>query len=348
MNIVHKCQLAAVATVALIAGLVLMAGCVGVDRQDLWGDRLEGLFGVKFGESMPSNAVVMPRGDGTLCAVLTPKNPEFAFQKYHAMLNSETRVVIGFIGEDIFDDAEQVKCNEAYDRSKREIEARFKKTMKDLPPTMSGISNSANVLNVCGVMLPGEKGVLLLNVKTDGGNCILNLIALDMNAANETEAWHRQHVKSVRPLEGLFGRKLGDQIPLSKDEKLLANGLHYLAFEPEKKFLDFDIYGVYVLPKNRKTSQIAAEKSFAESLQASECFASACQLLEREFGVKAMDVTSNFDKTVPDRDGELVVKAAVMAFPDSSRFIEVCCVQVAGENGFRVRVVAYDAMLNPH
>ena len=331
---------------ALIAGLVVMAGtqsCVCVDRQDLLGDRLEGLFGVKFGESMPPNAVVIPICGSMFITNLKPMEPEFTFQEYNAMLNSETRAVIGFMCSDRFGDDELAKCNEAYERSKRAVKARLKKNMKEFPPVDTGAGTPLLTLRNCEVTLPGNEKVWLEIAKMKIGGYVLRFIAFDMNLAKGPLDRLRSLENTIPPLEGFLGRKFGELVPLSKEGKPMVNGRLFLAFEPEEKFLDFEYYEIHFLPKSRKTSAVVAMKKFTESSQANECFTRVCQYLEEMFGLMAMDVTSNYDTTKPnEKSGDQVVKVAGLVFPGSTRLIEVQCMKVVRENIFHVRVLASD------
>ena len=330
----------------LIAGLALMAGtqsCVCVDRQFFGGDRLEGLFGVKFGESMPSNAVVIPICNGMFITNLKPMEPEFTFQEYQATLNSETRVVIGFMCMDRFGDDELAKCNEAYERSKRAVKARLKKTMKEFPPVDPGAGSPSLILRNCEVTLPGNEKVWLQIAKMKIGGYQLRFTVYDMNLAKGTLDRLRNILNTIPPLEGFLGRKFGELVPLSKEGKPMVNGRHFLGFEPEEKFLDFEYYEIHFLPKSRKTSAVVAIKKFSEISQANECFTSVCQCLEKMFGLMAMDVTSNYDTTKPnEKSGDQVVKVAGLVFPGSTRLIEVQCMKVVRENIFHVRVLASD------
>ena len=331
---------------ALIAGLVVMAGtqsCVCVDRQFFGGDRLEGLFGVKFGESMPSNAVVIPICNGMFITNLKPMEPEFTFQEYQATLNSETRVVIGFMCMDRFGDDELAKCNEAYERSKRAVKARLKKTMKEFPPVDPGAGYPSLILRNCEVTLPGNEKVWLQIAKMKIGGYQLRFTVYDMNLAKGTLDRLRNILNTIPPLEGFLGRKFGELVPLSKEGKPMVNGRLFLAFEPEEKFLDFEYYEIHFLPKSRKTSAVVAVKKFTGSSQANECFTRVCQYLEEMFGLMAMDVTSNYDTTKPnEKSGDQVVKVAGLVFPGSTRLIEVQCMKVVRENIFHVRVLASD------
>lgn len=131
----------------------------------------------------------------------------------------------------------------------------------------------------------------------------------------------KQHQKlKVPKFEGIFGRVLGEEVPISNNEMTLPNGMRLLQYEPEKKFLDFDIYVVHVLPKSRKTSHIIAYKNFEDSTAANECFINVCQLLEKKFDHKMRDLTSLINNT---GDGTRIIKATSMNFPFSTSLIEV-------------------------
>ena len=307
--------------------------------------RFDGLFGAKFGERMPSNAAVIPAGDGTLVSELEPKEPEFVFQDYFASLLPQTHVIVGFIGVDTFKANELVKCNEAYDRCKKAVEARFGKKMTVIPPTESGVGEAQTVLRNCIVEVTNDRAVMLQSLKEASGGYLFRLFAFDAKAARTTIKQHEMAEKSIPPLEGLFGRQLGEKVPVSADETSLAEGWHFQTFEPEKKFLDFNIYAVMILPRSRKVGMVVAVQDFNERFLASECFKRVCQLLEKKFNQKMTDTSSNFSSTKPDADGEQIFKATTMSFPHSLRFIEVHCLRDVDDKVFRVRITASDQSL---
>ena len=117
--------------VVSIVAMAVMAGVSSFAELPLFPMQKEvgfdGLFGVKFGERMPSNVAVTPSPDGTLLTQLEPKDPEFVFQEYYACLLPQTYVVVGFAAADTFKDGELDKCNEAYGRCRKAVEKRFGK-----------------------------------------------------------------------------------------------------------------------------------------------------------------------------------------------------------------------------
>ncbi len=333
---------------ALIVGLAFLAGVplfAETSLRDHFGTRPNGFFGAKFGERVPASAPVVPSGDGTLLTPLDPKQPEFSFQEYYAYILPQTRAIVGFCGADVFNGDEEDKCNEAYARKRKVIEARYNKKMITLPPVKSGVGDSMSVLRNCGVNLPGGRLVALQVTKDISGDYTLRFIALDIKACRGTVEDSRERAKTLPPLNGLFGRRLGETVAVSDEEVTLANGMCIQAFEPEKKFLDFEIYVLHVLPKSRKINAIVAVNNFKDRFDANECFTKVCQLLEIKFGQKLTDASSQFDASKPDEDGELMIKACVMSFPGSSRFIEVDFLKDVDENVFRVRISASDLLL---
>jgi hypothetical protein len=337
----------------LIVGLAVMAGVPLLAKQSFLDSlrassqvvRLDGLFGVKFGDRIPSDATVIPSGDGTLMSPLDPTEPELVFQGYFAMLIPQTRVVVGLVGVDEYADNEHAKCNAAFAKCKKAIEARFEKKMKSLPPTDSGVGDSLTVLENCALELADNRFLFLQTLKGNSGGYIFRFIAMDPKAAREAVEQHQRTVKSVPPLDGLFGRSLGVKAAVSEDEETMAGGMRVQTFVPDKKFLDFTCYGLQILPQSRKVSGIFAWNDYEERYQATECFTKVCQLVERKFGLKFTDVSSNFDSTQPDEDGEQMLKCAVMSFPNSLRFVEVHCFRDVDDNVFRIRISAYDQSL---
>lgn len=333
---------------ALIVGLAFLAGVplfAESSFEDRFGTRLNGLFGAKFGDRVPSSAPVIPSGDGTLLTPLDPKRPEFSFQGYFAYILPQTRAIVGFCGADVFSGNEEDKCNEAYARKRKAIEDRFNKKMRTFPPSKSGVGNSMSVLCNCGVELPGPLWAMLQVTKDISGEYSLRFIALDIKACRGAVEDSRERAKNLPPLNSLFGRTLGETVAVSENEMTLANGMCIQVFEPEKKFLDFETYVVHVLPKSRKISAIVAVNNFKDRFDASECFTKVCQLLEIKFGQKLTDTSGQFDASKPDEDGELTIKAFVMSFPESSRFIEVDLLKDVDENVFRIRISASDLLL---
>ena len=151
----------------------------------------------------------------------------------------------------------------------------------------------------------------------------LLLSKIGVNPAAQNDVKQHQEFK-VPKLEGLFGRKLGEEVPISDNEIVLPNGMRFLQYEPEKKFLDFDFYAVHVLPNSRRTSHIIASKSFTDTTAAEECFNNVCQLLEKKFDNEMSDYTY-LAKAAIENNGEAgtaIVKAATMKFFSTS-LIEV-------------------------
>ncbi len=312
---------------------------------DIHNPRLDGLFGYKFGDRMPENAAVLPSGDGTLLASIEPKHPEFPFQQYFACLLPQTRVIVGFTAADNFQDDEFVLCNAAYVRCKGAIEARYDKKMRYFSPGKSGLTGQQTVLLNCGLEFADKKFMMLQTIKNDPGGYILRLIVLDIKAIEEPMEKMKQKMSSLPALEGLFGQKLAARVPFSADETVLANGLCLQLFEPEKKFLDFNVYALHILPRSRKTCEILAVKDFDDRFSAIACHAKVCRLLEKKFGLKMTDAIANFDSTKPDADGEQMIKCAVIVFGESKRGIEVHCFWDVDDKTFRVRIVAIDILL---
>lgn len=332
---------------ALLVSLAIMAvpSFSEAGLQDYFNVHLDGLFGYKFGDRVPSTMAVIPSGDGLLLAQAEPKEPEFAFQEYFVIILPQTRVVVGFCAANTYKDDERERCDNAYSRYQTAVQSRFKKKMTTIPPTESGTGDSQSVIKNCIVELADSRFVMLQMLKNNPGGYLLRLTAVDAKRARGPVKQHERRVESVTPLDGLFGRKLGEKVPVSDDETTVANGLCLQVFSPPKQFLDFNIYVLQILPQSRKTLGIVAIKEYTERFPATECYAKVCQLLERKFGLKMTDASSNFDATKPDADGELMIKVAVMSFPNSLRFIEVHCLKDIDDNVFRVRILATDQAL---
>ena len=334
--------------IVLIIGFAALASVPSFAKTSLLGffdSRLDGLFGYKFGDRLPSNIATIPSGDGTLLAPIDPKKPEFAFQEYFVCVVPQTRVIVGFAAADTFADDEIESCKKAFARSKRVIEDRFGRKLVKLPSAKKELIHSQSVIQEYGLELADKRWVMLQIVKNNPGNYILRFIALNMNTAEGVVEHYMQEVKSLPPLDGLFGKRLGAQIPISDGETVLANGLSLQIFEPDKKFLDFSLYALQILPRSRKVCGILAVKDFEDRFSATECYTKVCRLLEMKFGQKLTDASSNFDSTKPDGDGEQMIKCAVLVFPSSLRFIEVHCFKDVDEKVFRVRILANDQAL---
>ncbi|MBO7687614.1 MAG: hypothetical protein J6V72_14575 [Kiritimatiellae bacterium] len=334
---------------ALIAGLAVMASFPAFAKSslpDTHNPRLDELFGYKFGDRMPENAPVSPSGDGTLLATIKPKHPEFPFQQYFAYLLPQTHVIVGFAAADTFQDDEFTQCHAAYARCKKAIETRFGKKMKSFPPPQDGLADQQVDLLRCNVEFADKKVMVLHVFKNNPGGYNLRLIALDKEAIQESMEGMKQIVDSPPAPEGLFGQKLAVRAPVSADEMVLA-GICVQSFEPEKKFLDFDVYLLQILPRSRKIFRIMAGKEFEDRFSAIECHAKVCRLLEKKFGQKMTDVTSNFDSTKPDAGGQQVIKCAVIAFSNPKREIMARCFWNVDDDDkiFRVQVVASDILL---
>ena len=333
---------------AIVVGVAAMAAmhlCAKPGLLDSARAGIDGLFGAKFGDRLSASAAVIPSGDGTVLSPLDPKEPEFVFQEYFASAFPQTRVIVGFIGVDIFEDDELDKCNAAYNRCKAAIEKRFGKKMGNFPTPESNLVSSQTVLKNCGAELAGSRFFMLQAIKNDSGGYILRFIALDLKATKEVVAQYQQVAKSQPQLDGLFGRKLGARAPASNDEVALAGGMRIQQFEPEKRFLDFSVYGITILPQSRKICGVFAVSDFEDRFSATECFSRACSLLEKKFGQQMTDASANFDSTKPDDDGEQIFKCSAMCFMKSLRFIEVHCLKDVDDDVFRVRISAYDQSL---
>ena len=77
---------------------------------------------------------------------------------------------------------------------------------------------------------------MALQVTKDiSGDYTLRFIALDIKACRGTVEDSRERAKTLPPLNGLFGRRLGETVAVSDEEVTLANGICIQAFEQEKK-----------------------------------------------------------------------------------------------------------------
>ncbi len=332
----------------LLASLAVMATVPAFAKSNLFDDpdpKPGELFGYKFGDRMPANAAVLPSGDGMLLSQIDPKHPEFFFQQYFVCLLPETRVIVGFSAADTFQDDEFAKCNIAYVRCKKAIETHFGKKMKSFPPSKAGLTDQQTVLQNCGVELADKKFMMLQTIKNEPGGYIVRMIFLDIKAIQKPVEKAIKEADSLPALEGLFGRKLAARVPVSADEELLANGMYLQLFEPEKKFLDFNVYALHILPRSRKICEIVAITDFADRHSAIACHAEVCRLLEKKFGRKITDASSNFDTTKPDADGEQMIKCSVIVFPNAKRGIEAHCLWDVDDKVFRVRIAAIDILL---
>ncbi|MBR0197371.1 MAG: hypothetical protein IJQ34_04495 [Kiritimatiellae bacterium] len=307
--------------------------------------KLTGLFGVKFGDRMPSDKASIPSPDGTLLVVLEPKTPEFEFENYFACIHAQTRSVLGMCGINTYERDRLSTCNAAYSRTKRLIERRLGIYLEETGPVESGVGDAQVVVKSCATILSENIVVGLQTLKDQGGNLSLRFIALDLKGSQETLQKSEETAKNVSPLNGLFGRTLGQVARVSSDEIALSGGICLQAFVPDKKFLDFDTYAVHILPKSRKICAIVAVCDFKERFSATECYEKSCKLLEKKFGLTMSDLSASFNSSTPDEDGEIMLKCAAMSFPNSLRYVEVDCFKDVDDNVFRVRISASDEAL---
>ena len=206
-------------------------------------------------------------------------------------------------------------------------------------------TDQQTVLLNCGLELANKKFMMLQTIKNDPGGYTVRLIFLDIKAIQEPVEKAIKEADSLPALEGLFGKKLAARVRVSADEAVMANGMYLQCFEPEKKFLDFNLYALHILPQSRKICEIVAINDFKDRFSATACYAKVCQLMDKKFGRKMTDASSNFDSTKPDADGEQMIKCAVIVFPNSKRGIEVHCLWDVDDKVFRVRITASDLLL---
>ncbi len=308
--------------------------------------RFDGLFGFKFGDRLVgSGHTVIPAGDGTLLATIEPKKPEFIFQQYFLCLIPKTNVIVGFCGASSFEPGEKSKCDKEYDSCREKVENHFKIKMKSIKQTASGVGDSMTVIRNCAFVFKDERTLAIQMLKDISGGYTIRFAAVDIKSA-KSSVLEAKAIADSSSFEGLFGRKLGVKVPVSEDETKVANGLCLQVFEPEKKFLDYSTYAIQILPHSRRTCGIVAINILNERFPATECFSETCRLLEKKFNLSMTDISSNYDTSKPDEDGEQMIKAAAMTFPGSSRMISVECLKDVDENDFRVRLSALDLVLH--
>ena len=339
---------------ALISGLAFLAGISAfaeTTNLTIFRRRRCRFFGVELGERMPSDVSTASLPNGMLMAELEPERPEFAFQEYGALLHPKTRIVIGILGGSVFEAGERDKCDKAYARCKKMLEARFGKEMESVPlKDMAQIARSKTgelLLDPrgCRVKLGWGRGAILFTGKTDDGGHALSLLALNAGEAKAIVEKNEELAKSIPPLEGLFGRKLGEKVSPSRDEDTTEEGACIQDFNPKRRFLGFREYWVCFLPRSRKVFQIGATRDFDERLPATECFAEVCRLLEKKFKQEMEDASSDIDRTKPDEDGMLTIRLARMTFPNTWRSLEVECMKDVEEGTYTVRFIAVDEQL---
>ena len=303
--------------------------------------KLEGMFGVKFGERVPSDVATLTGTDGTLVAFFEPKSPELTFIQYCKVLLPLSRVVCGIQGVTNFPDDEKDKCFETYEKYKEELGRRYGE-MTTLRKKM-GLSEIDGSEEVCQsiVECDGRRFINLAVQKNIDGKYQLRLVAMDTAMHEKASAEIAQAVAERIPLDGLFGRKLGERVGTSSDETRLPDGSIIQIFEPKERFLDFETYCMILLPQSRTIYGITAVHSCAKESEASECFASTVRHLEKTFKQTIMDVTANFDTAHPDENGEQTLQAAAIVFPNV-RLISVQLTKNVNEGIHFVRVIAID------
>jgi len=338
---------------ALISGLAFLAGISSfAETIDLTRFRRSGcrFFGVELGERMPSDVSTASSPYGMLMAELEPERPEFAFQEYGALLHPKTRIVIAIFGVSAFEAGERDKCDKAYARCKKMLEARFGKEMESVPSkdlAQFARSKAGMLLSDprgCGVKLGRGRCAILVTGKTDDGGHVLSFSVSNAGEAEAVVAKNEELAKSIPPLEGLFGRKFGEKVSPSRDEET-EEGACIQDFSPERRFLGFRDYWVCILPRSRRVFLIGADRVFDERLSATECFAEVCRLLEKKFKQEMEDASSDIDRTKPDENGMLTIRLARMTFPNAWRSLGVECVKDVEEGTYTVRIMAVDEQL---
>ena len=334
MKLKHAFALAAVLGLS-IANVAFSAEGRGVD----------GFFGLKFGERIASDKPTIPSPDGTLICQIEPKDPEFHFETYCAFLLPKTRSVCGFVATSDFSADEKAKCQKVYQLHCQKISARFGK-MKDASDSPSPTGSDLDKVCRAGMfVVPGRMFLFVYEIKLASGGYQVRLLAADINRMRLVVEESKALASATQPLTGLLGKKLGEVCRKDEDEAAVANGAVVQVFEPEKRFLDFKTYAIQCLPKSRKVFAITAICDFEDRLDAVKCYADVSRLLEKKFGLKFADATTNFTTDRPDEDGEQMLKAAVMAFPNSMRYLEIHCLKDVDDDVFRVRFTAEDAQL---
>lgn len=306
--------------------------------------KLDGMFGVKFGECIPSDVAVSTDATGLLMAFFEPESPDFTFDQYFKYMLPESRVVCGIAGSASFSVNEKEKCLEKYERYKNEIGRRYGEMTtlrKKIGPSQFGTEE----ISQCIVECEGERFINLAVEKTIDGRYQLRLIVMDSAMYKKASAEIAQAASERIPLEGLFGRKLGARTEASVDEVRFADGSILQIFEPEERFLDFETYYLTLLPQSRTIFGIQAVHPCSNESEASECFISAIRQLEKTFKQNMIDITASCDTAHPDENGEQTLRAAMLAFPRTVRFITVQSVKKVNEGTLFVRVNALDQKL---
>lgn len=304
--------------------------------------KLDGMFGVKFGERIPSDVAVSTDATGLLMAFFEPESPDFTFDQYVKYMLPKSRVVCGIAA--FFRANEKEKCREKYEQYKNEIGRRYGEMTtlrKKIGPSQFGTEE----ISQCIVECEGERFINLAVEKTIDGRYQLRLIVMDSAMYQKASAEIAQAASERIPLEGLFGRKLGARAEVSVNEVRSADGSILQPFEPEERFLDFDTYCLELLPQSRTICGFFAIHPCANESEASECFISAIRQLEKTFNQKMMDMTASCDTTHPDEDGEQTLRTAMLAFPRTVRIIIVQLVKNVNEGTLFVRVNALDQKL---
>ena len=306
--------------------------------------KLDGMFGVKFGECIPSDVAVSTDATGLLMAFFEPESPDFTFDQYFKYMLPESRVVCGIAGSASFSVNEKEKCLEKYERYKNEIGRRYGEMTtlrKKIGPSQFGTEE----ISQCIVECEGERFINLAVEKTIDGRYQLRLIVMDSAMYKKASAEIAQAASERIPLEGLFGRKLGARTEASVDEVRFADGSILQIFEPEERFLDFETYYLTLLPQSRTICGIFAIHPCANESETSECFTSTVRQLEKTFKQNMIDITASCDTAHPDENGEQTLRAAMLAFPRTVRFITVQSVKKVNEGTLFVRVNALDQKL---
>lgn len=305
----------------------------------------DGFFGLKFGERIASDKPTIPSPEGTLLYQIEPKDPDFHFESYWALLLPRTRSVCGFSATSDFSNEEKEKCQMVYQLHSQKILTRFGK-IKDVAVSESPTGSDLDkVLRTRVVVLKDQVIVILYEIKLGSGGYREMLSVLDVKRSKLVVEEAKAQANAIAPLTGLFGKKFGEVCRKGEDEVSIANGAVVQVFEPEKRFLDFKTYAVQCLPKSRKVFAITAICDFEDRSEAIKCYADVSRLLEKKFGLKFADATTNFKTDRPDEDGEQMMRAAAMAFPNSKRYIEIHCLKDVDDDVFRVRFSAEDLQL---
>lgn len=307
--------------------------------------KLDGMFGVEFGGRVPSDVAVIPSGDGTWLVPFEPAAPELAFSGYYKIVLPKTRVVCGIAAATEFSETEKEKCLATYETYKKNIGQSYgEMATLNRKPGSYGANGSEQVCQSI-VECAAKRIITLEIVKSVGGGCMLRLCALDISMTENLFEESKQAAAELPSLDGLFGMKLGMRIEPTEKEEMLAEGYGVQLFTPDEPFLDFELYAIKFLPKSRKAYEIVAVHSCETRFAASESFESACRQMENMFKQKMTDITAYFNTTGPDEDGEQRLKAVMITFPNSLRFLLIEQVRNIDDGAFRVRITAHDKKL---